>query len=102
MGVRLRALADATASVMTFLAYLPSNLSTWLDQQPAAGREAIESACRMVVHGLKVDVPLMNSRGLLHGDAHHDNILTDGNRLYFAALGLATFARSRWGEHCTG
>ena len=93
MGVRLKALADATASVMIFLEYMPWNLSTWLDQQMAAGREAMESACRMVDHGLTVDVPLMNSLGLLHGDAHHDNILTDGNRLYFADLGLATSAR---------
>jgi hypothetical protein len=93
MGVRLKALADATASVMIFLEYMPWNLSTWLDQQMAAGREAMESACTMVNHGLTVDVPLMNSLGLLHGDAHYDNILTDGNRLYFADLGLATSAR---------
>jgi hypothetical protein len=93
MGMRLKALADATASVMIVLEYMPWSLSTWLDQQMAAGREAMESACRMVEHGLTVDVPLMNSLGLLHGDAHHDNILTDGNRLYFADLGLATSAR---------
>jgi hypothetical protein len=35
----------------------------------------------------------MNALGLLHGDAHHGNILTDGHRLYFADLGLATSAR---------
>lgn len=93
MGVRLKSLADATASVVIFLEYMPWNLSTWLDQQMAAGREAMESACTMVNHGLTVDVPLMSSLGLLHGDAHHDNILTDGNRLYFADLGLATSAR---------
>lgn len=31
----------------------------------------------------------MNSRGLLHLDAHFWNILTDGRRLYFADYGLA-------------
>jgi tRNA A-37 threonylcarbamoyl transferase component Bud32 len=93
MGVRLKALADATASVMIFLEYVPWNLSAWLDQQLAAGPEAMESACRMVERGLTVDIPLMNSLGLLHGDAHHGNILTDGHRLYFADLGLATSAR---------
>jgi hypothetical protein len=31
----------------------------------------------------------MNSRDLLHFDAHFQNILTDGHRLYFADYGLA-------------
>lgn len=93
MGVRLKALAHATASVMIFLEYLPWNLSAWLDQQLAAGPEAMESACRMVERGLTVDIPLMNSLGLVHGDAHFGNILTDGHRLYFADLGLATCER---------
>lgn len=93
MGRRLKALADATASVMIFLEYLPWNLSVWLGQQLAAGPAAIESACAMVERGLTVDIPLMNSLGLVHGDAHFDNILTDGHRLYFADLGLATSER---------
>lgn len=93
MRVRLKALADATASVMIFLEHLPWNLSAWLGQQLAAGPAAMESACEMVEHGLTVDIPLMNSLGLLHGDAHFENILTDGRRLYFADLGLATSER---------
>lgn len=93
MGVRLRALADATASIMIFLEYLPWNLSAWLELQLAAGPAAMESACAMVEHGLTVDIPLMNSLGLVHGDAHFGNILTDGRRLYFADLGLATSER---------
>jgi hypothetical protein len=93
MGVRLRALADATASIVIFLEYLPSTLSAWLGQQLAAGPAAMQSACAMVERGLTVDIPRMNSLGLLHGDAHFDNILTDGHRLYFADLGLATSER---------
>ncbi len=93
MGTRLRALADATASVVIFLEHLPWSLSAWLDQQRAAGPAAMDSACTMVERGLTLDVPLMNSLGLLHGDAHFDNILTDGHRLYFADLGLATSER---------
>ncbi|MFI7135214.1 hypothetical protein ACIBQ1_56840 [Nonomuraea sp. NPDC050153] len=34
----------------------------------------------------------MNSRGLLHFDAHFENILTGGQRLYFADYGLAVSA----------
>lgn len=93
MGVRLRALAAATASVVIFLEHLPWHLSAWLEQQQAAGPDAMASACRMVERGLTVGVPRMNSLGLLHGDAHLGNILTDGHRLYFADLGLATCRR---------
>jgi len=93
MGERLRALAKATASVMIFLEHVPWNLSTWLDRQLAAGPEAMEAACTMVERGLTVDVPLMNSLGLHHGDAHLGNILTDGHRLFFADLGLAMSER---------
>ena len=93
MRARLTALADAKASLMIFLEYMPWTLSTWLEQQLAAGYEAMESALAMVEHGLTVDIPLMNSLGLLHGDAHLGNILTDGQRLYFADLGLATSER---------
>ena len=93
MGLRLSALADATASIVIFLEYLPSGLSAWLGQQLAAGPAAMEAACAMVERGLTVDIPKMNALGLMHGDAHFDNILTDGHRLYFADLGLATSAR---------
>jgi hypothetical protein len=93
MRLRLNALADATANVVLFLEYLPWNLSTWLGHQMAAGPVAMESACAMVERGLTVDIPMMNSLGLMHGDAHFDNILTDGQRLYFADLGLAMSER---------
>lgn len=89
VGVRLKELASATASVLVFLEYFPWTLSVWLDRQFAAGLDAMESACAMVERGLTVDVPSMNFLGLVHGDAHFGNILTDGHRLYFADLGLA-------------
>lgn len=93
MGLRLEALAEAKASVVIFLEYVPWNLSAWLGQQLAAGPAAMASACAMVERGLTVDIPLMNALGLVHGDAHFDNILTDGHRIYLADLGLATSER---------
>jgi hypothetical protein len=93
VGERLRALAGATASVLLFLEHLPWNLSAWLDQQLAAGPAAMDEACVMVERGLTVDIPSMNALGMLHGDAHLGNILTDGQRLFFADLGLATSGR---------
>jgi hypothetical protein len=47
----------------------------------------------MVARRLCADIAFMNTHGLLHFDAHFRNILTDGHRLYFADLGLATSPR---------
>ena len=93
MRTRLDALADAKSSLMIFLEHVPWTLGAWLERHIAPHHEAMESTLAMVERGLTVDIPLMNSLGLLHGDAHHGNILTDGQRLYFADLGLATSAR---------
>jgi hypothetical protein len=90
---RLHALAQATASVVLFLEYIPQNLQDWLAEQLAAGQEAVTAACVMVQRRLRADVAFMNSNGLLHFDAHFRNILTDGQRLYFGDLGLATSPR---------
>jgi hypothetical protein len=90
---RLHALAQASASVVLFLEYIPHNLDAWLTSQLAAGPDAVTAACAMVRRRLQADVAFMNAHGLLHFDAHFRNILTDGHRLYLADLGLATSPR---------
>ncbi|HEX9999988.1 MAG TPA: serine/threonine protein phosphatase [Actinoplanes sp.] len=90
---RLHALAQASASVVLFLEHLPQTLHDWLAEQLAAGQEAVTAACVMVERRLLADVAFLTSNGLLHFDAHFRNILTDGYRLYFADLGLATSPR---------
>ncbi|MEV7231348.1 serine/threonine protein phosphatase [Polymorphospora sp. NPDC051019] len=90
---RLHALAQASASVVLFLEYIPQTLHDWLAKQLPAGEEAVTAACAMVERCLRADIAFMNANGLLHFDAHFRNILTDGNRLYLADLGLATSAR---------
>ncbi|MCG5217299.1 serine/threonine protein phosphatase [Streptosporangium sp. KLBMP 9127] len=90
---RLEAVASASASVVLFLEYIPMTLNAWLATQLAAGADALISACAMVERCLLTDVAFMNTNGLLHFDAHFRNILTDGQRLYFADLGLATSPR---------
>jgi hypothetical protein len=87
---RIVALQASTASVVIFLEYIPQNLHDWLLAQAALGDAAIESACAFVAHHLSADVSFMNAHGLMHFDAHFRNILTDGQQLYFADLGLAT------------
>jgi hypothetical protein len=90
---RLRALAQASASLVLLLEYIPQNLDAWLTSQLAAGPDAVTAACAMVAECLRADVAFMNTNGLLHFDAHFRNILTDGRRLYLADLGLATSPR---------
>jgi hypothetical protein len=86
---RIEALQQSSASVVLFLEYIPQNLYQWLGQQMHAGAEAADRACAMVERDLEAGTSFMNSRGLLHFDAHFENILTDGQRLFFADYGLA-------------
>jgi hypothetical protein len=90
---RIGALAGASASIVLFLEYIPHVLPAWLGGQLARGPEAASSACAMVERGLRAGLGFMNANGLLHFDAHLGNILTDGQRLFFADLGLATSLR---------
>ncbi|WP_228447605.1 protein kinase family protein [Streptomyces paludis] len=90
---RIEGLRDATASVALFLEYVPQNLHQWLGERVAAGGEAAERACGMVERELGAGIAFMNGRGLLHFDAHFENILTDGRRLFFADFGLALSSR---------
>lgn len=90
---RIEALQRSSASVALFLEYIPQNLHQWLGAQVAAGDEAADRACAMVEENLEAGISFMNARGLLHFDAHFENILTDGRRLYFADYGLALSSR---------
>ncbi|MEV4204742.1 protein kinase family protein [Nocardia salmonicida] len=86
---RIEALRDSSASIALFLEYIPNTLHDWLNTQIEAGDETTDRACAMVERELTAGTAFMNSRGLLHLDAHFQNILTDGRRLYFADYGLA-------------
>ncbi len=90
---RLDELGRSSASVVLFLEYLPWNLREWFRARLAEGGEAARAACAMVDEGLTAGTSFMNSRGLLHLDAHFENILTDGHRLYFADFGLSLSSR---------
>ncbi|WP_125775887.1 protein kinase family protein [Antribacter gilvus] len=90
---RIEALQQSSASIMLFLEYVPQNLHHWLDAQLGAGGDVAEQACAMVDDELRAGISFMNARGLLHFDAHFENILTDGRRLYFADYGLAISSR---------
>ncbi|MFI1383176.1 protein kinase family protein [Embleya sp. NPDC020886] len=90
---RIEALRDSSASVALFLEYIPRNLHQWLGRQLDIGGGTADRACTMVERELKAGTSFMNSRGLLHFDAHFENILTDGRRLFFTDYGLALSSR---------
>lgn len=90
---RIEALQQSSAALMLFLEYIPQTLHDWLGVQMEADDEAAERACAMVESELRSGIAFMNARGLLHFDAHFENILTDGRRLFFADYGLAISSR---------
>ncbi|GAA4931223.1 hypothetical protein HD597_004987 [Nonomuraea thailandensis] len=90
---RLHALARASAGIVLFQEFIPYTLDDWLAARSTAGQDAVTAACAMVESCLLTDVAFMNGQGLIHFDGHFGNILTDGERLYIADLGLATSSR---------
>lgn len=90
---RIEALRTATSGLALFLEYIPHTLHDWLGDQLATGDA--EAACALVEQGLEATTAFLGAQGLLHFDAHFQNILTDGRRLYLADYGLALSSRFR-------
>ncbi len=90
---RIEGLRDSSASIALFLEYIPQNLFQWLREQIAVGGDTADRACALVDRDMAAGISFMNTRGLLHFDAHFQNLLTDGERLYFADYGLAISSR---------
>ncbi|MFE7562004.1 protein kinase family protein [Kitasatospora sp. NPDC057500] len=83
---RLEAIGRAEQSLVLFLEHVPHTLGAWLHghRDAAPYGWADEAVAR--------GAAFMRSRGLVHFDAHFDNLLTDGRRVYFADFGLALSA----------
>jgi hypothetical protein len=91
----------ASKNLVLFLECFPRNLRAWLGMQLTAGNDSAAMAVRMVERELLDVTSFMNAHGLTHFDAHFENILTDGHRLYFSDFGQALCARFTLspGEH---
>ncbi|MCW6007747.1 serine/threonine protein phosphatase [Micromonospora sp. CPCC 205371] len=86
---RFTALAEASSSLVLFLEHIPHSVADWLPTQLTD----IESVAQMVDRLLCDGATAMDAGGLTHFDAHFGNVLTDGQRLYFGDMGLATSPR---------
>jgi hypothetical protein len=90
---RIEALRTASASVTLFLEYMPHNLHDWLGARLAS--DDADTACAMVDRELAAVADFLQAQGVVHFDAHFENFLTDGRRLYLADYGLALSSRFR-------
>lgn len=89
---RLEAIKDASAHLVLFCEYLPTNLLDWLTEQVRASPEAAETGIAFVDAHLAPTIDFMNAHGLTHFDVHFENIVTDGQRFCFGDFGLALSA----------
>ncbi|GGB46047.1 hypothetical protein GCM10011492_41540 [Flexivirga endophytica] len=60
-----------------------------MTNQLNAGRAQAEAAVQLVDEQLLRAVVDLRSHGMSHFDAHFDNVLTDGHRIYLSDFGLA-------------
>ncbi|MEU4157943.1 serine/threonine protein phosphatase [Actinoplanes sp. NPDC026670] len=79
---RLTAIGGASAAIALFMEHFPLTLDVWLAGQ---GEQAYDAVDRALAEG----AAFLRSQGLIHFDAHFRNLLTDGQRIYFADFGLA-------------
>lgn len=92
VGQRMTALAEASAGLHLFLEHVPQTLAQWLSTTLAHGPDTLDAVCVRVAEDLVSTASFLSREGLGHFDAHFRNVLTDGDRLYFADFGLALSA----------
>jgi hypothetical protein len=110
---RISAIKEATVSLALFLEHLPLTLSQWLRDQLTSVRDPLALVLERE-EALLALLTFVRDQGLLHMDAHFENVLTDGSQLFLSDLGLAIsrtfqldaeelefFERHQSFDHCT-
>jgi hypothetical protein len=70
----------ANYELVLFLEYVPYVLATWLQEH--AGQ------CQQPLTDLFKTIDFLRTQGVIHFDAHFNNVLTDGDRAYLTDFGL--------------
>ncbi|MER7342766.1 protein kinase family protein [Streptomyces sp. NPDC000075] len=91
---RLEAISRSSHSLVLFLEHVPQTLGAWLhehraDAAPTGHGPGPGSVYPRAEEALTRGAAFMSSRGLVHFDAHFNNVLTDGRLVFFADFGLA-------------
>lgn len=71
---------NANHEALLFLEYIPFTLETWLLDNP--------DKLEMMIADMRTTIAFLRENGIIHFDAHWDNILTDGERPYLSDFGL--------------
>jgi len=85
---RLSSLEEATSSVAVFLEHFPQTLSQWLADRLAHDLDPMAVVAETEANLLEL-LTFCGDRGLLHMDAHFENLLTDGEGFFLGDFGLA-------------
>jgi hypothetical protein len=96
---RLRALSASTTQLAVFSESFDQTLAAWLLEKLSGNPSAAGTAVSFVESKALEAFEFMRSERFLHLDAHLENILTDGVRLYFADFGLALHESFDLTEH---
>jgi hypothetical protein len=89
---RLNAIRASRAYVAMFVERFPQTLSKWLAERLGNGASSANDALALVRERSSEAFDFMRGQNFVHFDAHFDNVLTDGCRLYFGDYGLAVHA----------
>ncbi len=72
--------AIANYELVLFLEYIPHVLETWLGENP--------NKLQVSLDDLRATITFLRTKGIIHFDAHFQNILTDGEQTYLTDFGL--------------
>jgi hypothetical protein len=72
--------AIANYELVLFLEYIPHVLETWLRENPNKLQQPLDE--------LRRTIDFLRTQGIIHFDAHFQNILTNGEQIYLTDFGL--------------
>lgn len=72
--------ANANYELVLFLEYIPHILDTWLQENP--------NKLQQLFNNLRTTIDFLRTKGIIHFDAHFQNVLTDGEQIYLTDFGL--------------
>jgi hypothetical protein len=72
--------SHANYELVLFLEYIPYVLETWLRQNPNKLQKPLDD--------LRTTIDFLRTKGIIHFDAHFQNVLTDGEQIYLTDFGL--------------
>jgi hypothetical protein len=88
VAARHAAIEQSSHSVAVFFELFSENLLQWMRGRPGCAPSSHDDVRRLEPQLLDL-VSFINERGLLHMDAHFENIVTDGEEVYLTDFGLA-------------